>query len=237
MDRFRGSAHTELKVSVLGQYLQSFTTALQGKGFVLAYIDAFAGTGRFAIDVGEAGLLADIVDDEGIVSRPGSARIAIKTTPPFDVIVLIDKDTKSVEALQVLRDEPGAERLKIIDGDANETVLKLCKGIPWKSGPRLPNGMRAVMFLDPFGVSVDWNTVVEIGKTGAIDLWYLLNVEGIGRLLARDFDRISEPSRARLNRLLEGIGGKRSFTGAASHRPCWMGSLKQRLLASPRLNT
>lgn len=204
IDRFEGSTHTETKVSVLAQYLQSYTTALRNKGFVLVYIDAFAGTGRFAIDVGQGGLFAEVVDEEGVVSRPGSARIAIMTVPAFDLIVLIEKEKKSVAALEALRDECGSGRVKIVRGEANETVLKLCKGVPWQVGRNLPKGMRAVIFLDPFGVNVDWTTIVEIGKTGAIDLWFLLNVEGIGRLLARDFERISASSRARLDRLFGG---------------------------------
>lgn len=204
MDRFQGSSHTETKVSVLAQYLQSYTTALRDKGFALVYIDAFAGTGRFAIDVGQGGMFAEVVDEEGVVSRPGSARIAIMTRPAFDVIVLIEKEKKSVVALEALRNECGSECVKVISGEANATVLKLCKGVPWQVGRNLPRGMRAVMFLDPFGVNVDWSTIVEIGKTGAIDLWFLLNVEGIGRLLARDFERISASSRARLDRLFGG---------------------------------
>ena len=36
-------------------------------------------------------------------------------------------------------------------------------------------------FLDPFGRSVRWETVVNLAKTGKVDLWYLVPVHAISR--------------------------------------------------------
>lgn len=43
------------------------------------------------------------------------------------------------------------------------------------------NRTRAVVFLDPFGNQVSWQTIVAIAETKAIDLWYLFPA-GLGVL-------------------------------------------------------
>jgi three-Cys-motif partner protein len=49
------------------------------------------------------------------------------------------------------------------------------------------NRNRAVVFLDPYGMSVNWDTVAALGRTGAIDLWILLPLgQAINRMLPRE---------------------------------------------------
>lgn len=46
---------------------------------------------------------------------------------------------------------------------------------------------RAVIFLDPFGNQVEWDTVAAIARTNAIDLWYLFPAGlGVHRQIGRD---------------------------------------------------
>ena len=40
-------------------------------------------------------------------------------------------------------------------GDANEIIPMLCRETDWQSN-------RAVLFLDPFGMSVDWRTMEAV---------------------------------------------------------------------------
>jgi len=45
---------------------------------------------------------------------------------------------------------------------------------------------RAVMFLDPYGMQVEWATIKAIADTRAVDLWLLFPLGvGVNRLLAR----------------------------------------------------
>jgi three-Cys-motif partner protein len=58
---------------------------------------------------------------------------------------------------------------------------------------------RAVIFLDPFGMQVEWETIEVIAKTKAIDMWYLLPLGiGVNRLLKKD-GMISEANRNKIN--------------------------------------
>jgi three-Cys-motif partner protein len=46
---------------------------------------------------------------------------------------------------------------------------------------------RAIVFLDPYGMSVEWATVETIGKTKAADLWILFPLgQAVNRLLTRN---------------------------------------------------
>ena len=62
--------------------------------------------------------------------------------------------------------------------DANEYLNEpLWQGLD--RGPR-----RAVLFLDPYGMEVEWDTMVAIAKTQAIDLWILFPLGiAVNRLL------------------------------------------------------
>lgn len=45
---------------------------------------------------------------------------------------------------------------------------------------------RALVFLDPFGMQVEWKTIELIAKTEAIDLWLLFPIGTVNRLLKRN---------------------------------------------------
>src|SRR5690606_24688387 len=46
---------------------------------------------------------------------------------------------------------------------------------------------RAVVFLDPYGMQVEWETLQKIAQTKAIDLWVLIPLgQGVNRLLTKN---------------------------------------------------
>jgi len=59
-----------------------------------------------------------------------------------------------------------------------------------------------VLFLDPYGMQVEWPTIEAIAKTKAIDLWLLFPLGiGVSRLLTRSGE-IPKGWRTRLDKLL-----------------------------------
>ena len=65
--------------------------------------------------------------------------------------------------------------------DANSAIQNACSR-SWKK-----SSIRGVMFLDPFGMNVSWETIEAIAKTEAIDMWYLFPLGvGVNRLLKKD---------------------------------------------------
>jgi three-Cys-motif partner protein len=196
-----GGRHTDDKLARLRAYLQAFTSALKHQGFVLIYIDAFAGSGDRTDVIPVLPLLdGDNVEPQH-VDVPGSARLAIEVAPPFDRLVLIEKNPGRYAALDQLRAEFPGRQLECHRGDANDVVKGLCRTARWR-GSNVSRGMRGVILLDPYGMEVDWATVEEIARTESLDLWYWFSLMGLYRQAANDAIDIDPKKRARLNRVL-----------------------------------
>ncbi len=198
--RFGGDWTAE-KLDVLAKYLASYTTALKGQRFRKAYVDAFAGTGYRTARSDEATdaqapLFPDLAQQEPQALLDGSARLALKTEPRFDRYIFIERSLERCAHLEALKSEfPHLQRdIEIRRGEANAEIQDLCSR-NWLS-------RRAVMFLDPYGMQVDWKTVEAIAKTRAIDLWLLFPLGiGVNRLLTRSGE-IPRSWRRRLDALL-----------------------------------
>ena len=178
-----GGMWTRIKLEALEKYLAAFNTALSKQSFTRIYIDAFAGTGRCDIKVDGANEAID-----------GSARIALAVTPSFHKFCFIELQSRKLAALNALCREYPSKSIEVIPRDANSALKDLCSQYQWKSE-------RAVLFLDPFGMQVEWSTLEAIAKTGAIDVWYLFPYSALYRQApknadALDADKAASPTRA-----------------------------------------
>lgn len=189
-----GSVSTSLKLSMVQGYLQSYATLMQGKGFDLWYIDAFAGTGEVTKRIGAVDTLSGHVP-ETVERRKGSAQIAIDIEPPFDRLVFMERKPKHVAALEALKARYPSRDIAVHRGDAND-LLKPADG--WKGWKKT----RAVVFLDPYGLQVDWATLEALARTEAMDIWYLVSLSGLYRQATKDPSDICEVKRASLTRFL-----------------------------------
>lgn len=187
-----GGAWTELKLQVLGEYLDFYSTALHAqptpaRPFHLLYIDAFAGTGRCRVRVHRAGAVRDV---------PGSASIALGAQRPFDGYHFIEPKARKLHELRAMVERhPHHGRCTVHAGLAEATLPPLLDSIDWR-------GTRAVLFLDPFGLECDWPLLQRIQATKAVDVFFLLSVSGLFRQAALSADGIDEGKAARLTRVL-----------------------------------
>jgi len=198
-----GGDWTTRKLDVLADYLKGYTTALKKAPLEKWYVDAFAGTGyrnaRRQDGVGAPSqnlLLPDLAETETQDLLDGSARRALLTDPPFERYVFIERRAERCAQLDALKAEfPDiASRVEIRQGDANEEIQALCSG-DWRT-------RRAVLFLDPYGMQVEWATIEAIARTQAIDLWVLFPLGiGVNRLLTKS-GQIPDSWRRRLDLLL-----------------------------------
>lgn len=190
-----GGPWTITKLEILKAYLNFYPKALKNQGFELWYIDAFAGSGSFRLP-GFENLGLGLDSDAG--DREGSARIALDTKPPFDRYVFIDDNRRRIDALAELTGNYPHLKTETLCGDANALVQEICRGTSWYgSRPR-----RGVIFLDPYGMSVDWRTLEEIRKTRALDLWYLFPTGALVRQLAKNFSRVDEYKQSAIDKIL-----------------------------------
>lgn len=174
-----GGRHTEQKLAALESYLHTYAKALKKQPFERAFLDAFAGTGKVELQARSTPLLGSI-DAERFIE--GSAKRALRCDPPFNEYIMIEKSAAKVRDLNELKVEfPRiADRIHIKRGDANEELRVFCEGRDWRK-------WRAVVFLDPFGNQVSWQTIEAIAGTNGIDLWYLFPAgPGVDRQIGND---------------------------------------------------
>jgi three-Cys-motif partner protein len=197
-----GGDWTAQKLEVLSGYLGAYTKVLKHQPFRTAYIDAFAGSGT--IDAHRDGepptpqslLFPELVAEEPKKLLDGSARIALQTQPRFDKYIFIERRPDRCAELERLKSEfPDlALDIDVRPGEANAQIQALCAK-KW-------DGRRAVLFLDPYGMQVEWQTIEAVARTKAIDLWILFPLGiGVNRLLTKSGD-IPQSWRRRLDLLL-----------------------------------
>ena len=178
-----GGGWTVLKLDKLESYLSAFTLALSGQKFKLIYIDAFAGTGR-----------TDVTLDGEQTIIEGSAYRALNASPSFQKYYFIDKSSSKVDSLKKLVSRR-EQNTRIIRGDANIELGKICSSINWQR-------TRAVLFLDPKGMQVEWSTLEVVAQTGAIDVWYLFPLSAFYRQASIELERVEEYKKNAITRML-----------------------------------
>ena len=89
-----------------------------------------------------------------------------------------------------------AEKISIHSEEANSFLQHWCQSTDWRN-------TRAVVFLDPYGMQVEWKTIEALGCTQGVDLWILFPVgQAVNRLLTR----AQPPTGAWANRLTSFFG-------------------------------
>ncbi|WP_163271652.1 three-Cys-motif partner protein TcmP [Chelativorans alearense] len=197
-----GGPDTTKKLRCLQDYLQAFTIALRNQRFACIYIDAFAGSGSRTEVQPAFPLLGPEFAEPIEVTTPGSARIAIETEPAFDAIILIERDANRFAELKQLAAGYPDRRIILRNGDANERVRRLCKRLKWRSSHGEWRGVRGVIFLDPYGMEVSWQTVEAIAQTRALDCWYFFPLSGLYRNAPHDPTKLDAGKEASLDRVL-----------------------------------
>lgn len=225
-----GGTWTERKLRALGEYLRAYNKALKNQPFHRIYIDAFAGTG-YRTSRAERLELLDVPAVDELAA--GSARVALEVDPPFHEYVFIENDPlRFGELRDGLTNGFRAKRsvMKFLQEDANLAIQQLCRGTDWRN-------TRAVAFLDPYGMQVDWATVEAIARTQAIDLWYLFPAGmAIHRSTPRD-GKFPAGWRATLDRCL-GQGWREAFYSQSVNKDLFgERTVTEKTVAIPEIET
>lgn len=167
-------------------YLTIFKNNPKARYFATTYVDAFAGTGdrskAASIESGSSAISVEFQNDEDVCAlQKGSARIALELSPGFDHYLFIDQKHEHIQDLNQLKSEfpDKAARISVLQGDTNKILQDWCRRGDWTTN-------RAVVFLDPYGMQVEWKTIEQIARTEAIDTWILFPIGmAVNRLLTR----------------------------------------------------
>ncbi len=193
VQRSFGSTHTKVKLDTVFNYANFYTKVLRNKPsperpFRLHYLDAFAGTGEIPLGV-SLPTLEGIIDAEEVIV--GSVRRALSVDVPFSRYVFSDLRRKNTKELQTLAADYShlKDHIEIVGRDANDVVRDFCSS--------LGKGDRALIFLDPFGNQVRWETLEIIAATEKVDLWYLFPAWlGIARQVKNNGQVVKEAERS-----------------------------------------
>jgi three-Cys-motif partner protein len=177
---------SEDKLSLLGKYLDAYTKIMKGQIWCrngYHYIDAFAGTGR-----------PKAKDEERYVN--GSPRVALKISHPFRSYIFIEKENWRVDKLKGLQAEFPNLNIRIKQGDCNTIIVnEIVTQI------RFENFNRGIIFLDPFGMDIEWETIEGIASTRALEIFLNFPVMAINRsVLVKEAYKFNPGQIERMNR-------------------------------------
>lgn len=190
-----GGQHTEIKLSIVEGYLKAYATALRPDFNQLWYVDAFAGTGSRTVRTERHG--GDLVEapvEESVEHRRGSAQIALEVRPNFDFFLFIESNRNHAAALRELAAKHLQRSIFVAEDDANSALKHMVSANSWSD-------KRAVVFLDPYGMEVEWSTLQALASTQAIDVWFLSPLAGLYRQASRRLIDIDQVKRAALTRM------------------------------------
>jgi three-Cys-motif partner protein len=177
-----GGRWTVVKLAIIEQYLDFFTTVLKGQKVRRIYIDAFAGSGKVVIKGGKE------ID--------GSASIALKYD--FDEYYFIDIKKEKIDSLQLSIEASHPEKKMKISyhcADCNDVLI-------WLLNNRIKPYTRSVIFLDPFTFEVSRSVLEKISKNPCVDLWYLFHMNRFIRCMSKE----GKPSKANCETITKVLG-------------------------------
>lgn len=194
------------KLSYLEKYLRAYTTILRKQKFKgYFYIDGFAGGGQAPLrsaSTAEPGHQNSIFPELNLQDEPevaqyidGSPRVALQVEPPFTRYVFIEQNPARARALEELKTEFPSRTISIYAETAQYVIgTRIAgSGLDWKK-------YRGIIFLDPFGMQVEWDTIKRIASTQALEVFINFPVGmAIQRKLPRNPKKLSERDRARLD--------------------------------------
>jgi three-Cys-motif partner protein len=198
-----GGSHTELKLQIVMEYLESYLKVMRNQKFRLSYIDAFAGTGWRRAgardDTRQGSFLGAAEARKGSALRVFDLRYQGRA---FDRFVFGDLSRPKLRDLELaimsrFPDAPLRPSIEFHAMNADQLIAAECD--------RMGTWDRAVMFLDPFGMQVSWSSIERVAASGKIDLWYLAPT---GAAYARLMQLNGRIPQERSRRLDEALGGR-----------------------------
>ncbi len=144
---------TEVKLDIVKEYANKYTTILSKKLFRTIYIDGFAGPGVHLVR-----------DTKELV--PGSPLNALRIEPPFDEYYLVDLDGDKVDQLRSFAEVKNRDNVSIIHGDCNEVLLE--NVFP---AARYEDYKRALCVLDPYGLHLNWEVIEMAGRMRSVEIF------------------------------------------------------------------
>lgn len=179
MNKFGGN-WTEQKIQIVVDYATAYLTIMNKyPQFKTLYFDGFAGSGD---------IFKDNKIDIDIIKGTAVRILEINNPISFDKYYFVEKNEKNKNELEAIISKEFPEKrnkCSIVNEDCNVKLRRMSEFL------NVNKNYRVLAFIDPYGMSVNWESL-KILKGLGIDLWILVPTGmGINRLLKRNYN-ISE---------------------------------------------
>lgn len=199
---------SEVKLELLRRYASEYSKILSNqKKLRHIYIDAFAGGG-----VHMSRTSATLV--------PGSPLNALSVQPPFNEYHFIELDTHKVQALHEIAGK--RKDIQVYQGDCNKILAE--EVFP---KARYEDYVRALCFLDPYGLQLDWNVIKAAGQSRSIEVFINFPIADINRnVLRKNPDERDPAQEERMNFFWGDDSWKKS---AYEPKSCLYGDMEEKV--------
>lgn len=186
-----GGIWTEEKLDCFESYVRAYLTIMNAYrdkcNWKLLYFDGFAGCGsrgsedRFAL---EQVYGANPIDENELKLYAGAAERVVRLEQVmrgFDYYYFVDRNEDNLTRLELKLAPYTTTGRKVFRPDnANSQLIELSKGM------KDNQNLKTLCFLDPFGMNIDWESIVSIAGR-SIDLWILVPTGSIvNRLIQKN---------------------------------------------------
>lgn len=170
MNQF-GGRWTEIKMDIFVDYAKAYLKIMNRQPWAKTlYFDGFAGSG-----------LIDSSDDNDNIKGTALRILDINDPKPFDLYYFVEKDERNKTSLQQKIDHSYfGKNAHVVKADCNQKLIDMSRFL------KEHQEFRALAFIDPYGMTVNWKSI-EVLKGLGIDLWILVPTGvGVNRLLKKD---------------------------------------------------
>lgn len=164
-----GGPWTEKKLEAFSKYVWSYLTIMSKYPFwQTIYFDGFAGSGsrekQKNVDLMQQ---LKITEEEEQTYQGAAERVLGLQDLGFDFYYFIDKKQTSLQKLKFKLDEKFSDKTIVYrSGDANIQINELSKALQ-------TDKFAALVFLDPFGMQINWESIARLKGTRS-DIWILI---------------------------------------------------------------
>lgn len=202
-----GGTWTEDKLDCFEKYVKAYLVIMNNNrdkyGWELFYFDGFAGCGDRQWEEEESKALSlfgeEMLSAEELHVYQGAAERVVqieKEMRGFDYYYFVDRDESNLTKLEMKLSAYETNGQKFFrPSDANGEIRKLAEYLsrPKYATPNKKIG-KALCLLDPFGMSVKWDSIRSIAGPG-VDLWILVPTGSIVNRLIKNNGELRYPEK------------------------------------------
>ena len=181
-----GGSWTEDKMEIVVSYAKAYLTIMHKQAWAKTmYFDGFAGSGVIESEV-----------NENVIKGTALRVLDIVEPSPFDLYYFVElNEGHKIELEETIQENYFGRNAHVVSADCNDKITRMADYL------RNNKSFRALAFIDPYGMSVNWSSIEALQGLG-VDLWILVPTGiGISRLLKND-GNISESWLNKLEKFL-----------------------------------